>query len=72
MMKTLGTVLAGGLTAAVIAALMPQPNLSAAASCESLSSLRLSDTTITMAQARAGRRILAAGHRTVGGRAGIQ
>ena len=49
-MKTLGTVLGGGLTAAAITALMPQPNVSAAASCESLSSLTLSDTTITIAQ----------------------
>jgi feruloyl esterase len=48
-MKTPGSVLGGGLTAAVIAALMPQ-YLSAAASCGSLSSLTLSDTTITMAQ----------------------
>jgi hypothetical protein len=38
-------VLAGGLIAAVIAALMPQPDLVAAASCQSLSSLKLSDAT---------------------------
>jgi hypothetical protein len=50
MMKTRGTVLAGGLIAAVIAALMPQPDLAAAASCESLLSLRLPDTTITLAR----------------------
>lgn len=52
MIKTLGTALAGGLTAAVIAALMPQPDLAAgeAASCESLLSLRLSDTTIALAR----------------------
>jgi hypothetical protein len=33
------------LSAAAIAALMPQPDLAAAASCESLSSLKLSDAT---------------------------
>ena len=49
-MQTLGTLLAGGLTAAAIAALMPQPDLAPAASCESLSSLMLSNTTITLAQ----------------------
>jgi feruloyl esterase len=50
MMKTLGTMLAGGLTAIAIAALTPQPDLSAAASCESLSSLKLAETTITLAR----------------------
>jgi feruloyl esterase len=38
------------LSAAVIAVLMPPLNLVAAVSCESLSSLTLSDTTITLAQ----------------------
>ena len=50
MAKALGKLLAGGFSAAAIAALMPQPDLSAAASCESLLSLRLSDTTITLAR----------------------